>query len=1381
MLKSRKTLRIAIPCLVLVGLALALSVPRWSGHAQSEQNPVTQSAQEPIRIRPMPRAVENLGAQAATMPNGPAATITVTSLADVQANNGQCTLREALINANNDNQSGSTDCASGSGTDTITFSVNGTINLTGVLPDISSNLTITGPGANLLTVRRNTGGDYRIFQINGGVSVDLTGLTISNGSVPASEGGGIHNSGVLIITNCAITGNLANGGGGIRNLGTLAVLGSTISGNLANFDGAGLHNEGYAELFNSTISGNTANGNVAGIINLSAGAPTKTLVVVNCTVTGNNGVAVGGIGTYSQGGTAETYLRNTIVANNSAPNLLKSGTNASVISQGNNLASDDGSGLLTQPSDKLNTDPQLLPLGNYGGATQTHALLASSPAVDAGTNVGAPANDQRGFARGVDGNGFGAAAYDIGAYEVRPKFVNVTTGNDANSGATLALAVKTIAQGIAVTATGDDLVIAGGTYFENNLVVNKSINFQGGGAANTFVNANQINRVFQINSGFTVGISNLTITNGKTASGQLGGGILNSGTLSLANCIISGNTATDNGGGGISSSGLLTISNSTISGNSAANNVGGGLDNNGGTLMMLNSTISGNTAPSQISALENRNGSAVLTNSTISGNGDLLNFSLQAIRSFSASGQSSSLTMTNCTVTNNKFEGIVTNADGSGVSVTQLKNTIIAASLLREGNGTVISLGNNLIGDSNGFLIGPGDLTNTNPMLAALANNGGPTKTHLLLSGSPAINAGSNTGAPTTDQRGVKRPVGANTDIGAVEVSSGTCATSVIYPSSLPPGAVGAIYNQQLTATGGTGPYVFSVATGSSLPAGLSLSSGGTLTGAPTTSGNPTFSLTVLDQNGCLSTQAFFLGVASGPCLDNADIPITIGQTVTGTLLPGDCASIFNDGSLSDVYTFNGVAGQQIAISLNSTDFDAYLGLNLPGGSFDIQDDNGGGGTNARIPANSGFFTLPTTGTYRIAANTFPGQTGNYSLTLSGPPNNGLQFYPLAAPVRLLDTRSGQAACTNPGVPITGGTALTQAARGTCGIPANAQAVTGNVTVVTPGANGFLTIYPSDAVTQPTAANTNFASGDVLNNVFTVGLSSATGSLKIFASTTANVVMDITGYYAPPTPTGLYFHPLPKPIRLLETRVSQPGCFTPGTQLLANTETIQQGRTTCTGVTIPATAKALVGNATAVLPSANGFLTMFPADAGTRPLAASGNYRSGINLNSPFTVGLSPAGAFKIYTVATTDLVVDVLGYYSSEAIDINGPGLLFTPLTPARLLDTRAGQPACFMPGAALTGGVETSQAASNTCTIALTARAIVGNATTVLPSANGFLTFWPSDAASRPLVATSNFQSGRNFNRYYTVGLGANGGFKMYASATTNLVVDVSGYFAP
>ena len=169
-------------------------------------------------------------------------------------------------------------------------------------------------------------------------------------------------------------------------------------------------------------------------------------------------------------------------------------------------------------------------------------------------------------------------------------------------------------------------------------------------------------------------------------------------------------------------------------------------------------------------------------------------------------------------------------------------------------------------------------------------------------------------------------------------------------------------------------------------------------------------------------------------------------------------------------------------------------------------------------------------------------------------------------------------------------------------------------------------------------------------------------------------------------------------------------------------------------------------------------------------------------MNAPFTVGLSPSGQFNIYTAATTNLVVDVLGYYSTQLNDANGQGLLFNSLpAPVRLLDTRANQTGCFTPAAQMIGGTAYLQPATGACTgIPAAAKAVVGNATTVNVSANGFLTFWPSDA-NQPTVATSNYRSGTVFNRHFTLGLGTDGAFKRFASSTTDLVIDLSGYFAP
>ena len=93
-------------------------------------------------------------------------------------------------------------------------------------------------------------------------------------------------------------------------------------------------------------------------------------------------------------------------------------------------------------------------------------------------------------------------------------------------------------------------------------------------------------------------------------------------------------------------------------------------------------------------------------------------------------------------------------------------------------------------------------------------------------------------------------------------------------------------------------------------------------------------------------------------------------------------------------------------------------------------------------------------------------------------------------------------------------------------------------------------------------------------------------------------------------------------------------------------DTSQQARLTCDGVTIPAAALAIVGNATTVSPAGPGFLTLFPANA-NRPLVASSNYNTNQIVNGPFTVGLSAVGEFNIFTLATTDLVVDVSGFFA--------------------------------------------------------------------------------------------------------------------------------------
>ncbi len=572
------------------------------------------------------------------------------------------------------------------------------------------------------------------------------------------------------------------------------------------------------------------------------------------------------------------------------------------------------------------------------------------------------------------------------------------------------------------------------------------------------------------------------------------------------------------------------------------------------------------------------------------------------------------------------------------------------------------------------------------------------------------------------------------------------CPVITLNPANaaLPAGALGQAYSQTISATGGVAPLTFTVSAGS-LPPNLTLSSGGLLAGAPTGLGLFNFTVRVTDANGCFAERAYSLRICplitlQPTALANGNINTAYNQTLTASGGVGPYMFTLESGTLPS-------------------------GLSLTTG-----------GVLSGTPAQNGVFN-PT-----IKATDANGCTGTraYTFIISG---NGLQFFPLSAPVRLLDTRVGTSpnACSQPNAPIAGGTSRIQAGRSICTIPANAVALTGNITTVLSG-GGFLTLYPSDA-TQPTVANTNYNANEIINNVFTVGLGAADGAFKIFALNTTDVVVDVTGYYAPPAANGLFFHPLPAPVRLLETRAGFTGCVTPGAPLVGNADSTQQAISACTG--IPAAARAIVGNATTVGPQGGGFLTIFPANA-ARPVVAASNFNNNQIVNGPFAVGLAPNGQFKIYTTSTTDLVVDVLGYYSTEVLDANSAGLLLTPLAhPIRLLETRPGLPVgCFKPGVPLTGGAETAQTARGLCdgiTIPANALGVVGNATVVQPLGQGFLTLWPSTVA-RPLVATSNYNAGDVGNRHFIVGLGnADGAFKIYTQATSHLVVDLSGYFAP
>ncbi len=358
----------------------------------------------------------------------------------------------------------------------------------------------------------------------------------------------------------------------------------------------------------------------------------------------------------------------------------------------------------------------------------------------------------------------------------------------ANKGIDGAISLREAILAINAGTGGDTINLAAGTYTlsiagidENaaasgDLDILKTMTILGTGSSNTIINANGIDRVFHVlGSGGQLTLSNLTVTGGYAGTGS-GGGLLvatSANQLTLNSVVVSGNSATN--GAGIDNAGTLSLTDVTISnnGNQISTTQGGGLRNTANaTLNRV--TLSGNSADLG-GGIYNDFGTGnylTLTNVTVSGN-----------TAASAGGGLYTLdpvTIASSTFTLNTSDtggGIRTQTAGATVS---LKNTIVAGNIGTSANpdlsGSFLSSGNNLIGNGTGqsnLVNGVnGDRVGTsgsplNPLLAALQNYGGQTPTHALLAGSLAINAGTTTGAPATDQRGYAR-AGA-VDIGAYE------------------------------------------------------------------------------------------------------------------------------------------------------------------------------------------------------------------------------------------------------------------------------------------------------------------------------------------------------------------------------------------------------------------------------------------------------------------------------------------------------------------------------------------------------------------------------------------------------------------------------------
>jgi hypothetical protein len=280
-------------------------------------------------------------------------------------------------------------------------------------------------------------------------------------------------------------------------------------------------------------------------------------------------------------------------------------------------------------------------------------------------------------------------------------------------------------------------------------------------------------------------VSNSTLSGDSAGSG--GGGIENMGTLTVSNSTLSADTANFGGGGGIENIETLTVNNSTLSGNTAY--FGGGGIENRATLTVSNSNLSSNSARGA-GGIENL-GTLTVSNTTLCGNTASGGTTAGGIANIASFFQNATVLLLESTIANNSvsssdrtssqlFSGHT--GTGTGQAIVQFSNTILTGdgqrpNLFADTGGTFHSQGYNLSSDDgSGFLSGGGDITNTDPMLGLLQDNGGPTQTMALMPGSPALNAGDPSQLGTPDQRGVVRSGGVN--IGGYQASATTFLVS---------------------------------------------------------------------------------------------------------------------------------------------------------------------------------------------------------------------------------------------------------------------------------------------------------------------------------------------------------------------------------------------------------------------------------------------------------------------------------------------------------------------------------------------------------------------------------------------------------------------------
>jgi Protein of unknown function (DUF4038)/Putative collagen-binding domain of a collagenase len=407
----------------------------------------------------------------------------------------------------------------------------------------------------------------------------------------------------------------------------------------------------------------------------------------------------------------------------------------------------------------------------------------------------------------------------------------------------------------------------------------------------------------------------------------------------------------------------------------------------------------------------------------------------------------------------------------------------------------------------------------------------------------------------------------------------------------------------------------------------------------------------------------------------------------------------------------------------------------------------------------------PATAPY-ITPGTHADGASDWVLALDAPAvTSGPDIVPLA-PARLLETRSGISTSDGQyngiGVRSAGSvTQMTVAGRG--GVAANAAGAVLNVTVTSPRAAGWATVFPCGAV--PNASTINFAAGQTVANSAITRLGVG-GVVCVYASSATDLIIDVSGYV--PSSSSLVTF---APARLLESRAglsTVDGQFNGiGTRAAGSvTQLTVAGR-----ATVPSNAAAVILNIAVTNPAGGGWITVFPCGS-AQPNASTINFSAGQTVANGVIARVGVGGKVCLYTSTATGLIVDADGFLPASTTVVT--------FNPARVLETRSALSTVDGMFAAIgkrIAGSVTALTVAGRANVPSTARAVILNVTVVGAQAAGWITVFPCGSA-QPNASNVNFSTGQTIANGVIAQVGPAGTVCFYTSATTDLLVDVSGY---